>query len=46
MQRLLALARHAGLSDVEQGTSYGTPSLRRRGWNVPGKCGRKRKRAG
>jgi hypothetical protein len=31
MQRLLALAAKAGLSDMEKGTSYGTPSLRRRG---------------
>ncbi len=31
MQRLLALAAKAGLIDIEQGTSYGTPSLRRCG---------------
>jgi hypothetical protein len=31
MQRLLMLAAKAGLTNVEQGTSYGTPCLRRRG---------------
>jgi hypothetical protein len=31
LQRLLALAADAGLSGIEQGTSYGTPSLKRKG---------------
>jgi hypothetical protein len=31
MRRLLALASEAGLAGIEQGTSYGTPSLKCRG---------------